>query len=51
MATRRLAGLGCVTTPSEEPGPDIDERNSKTKTAKSRCTPAAPMFPVFLTNH
>lgn len=51
MIRRGLEGQGRAEIPLKRPEAETDERGSKTKTKKSRCTPAAPVFPVFLTNH
>lgn len=51
LIRRRLDGQGRAEIPKKCPEAETDERGSKTKTKKSKCTPAAPMFPVFLTNH
>lgn len=51
MIRRRLEGQGRAEIPLKRPEAETDEKGSKTKTKKSRCTPAAPVFPVFLTNH
>ena len=47
----RLERLGGAEIPLKRPETETDEGGSKTKTKKSKCTPAAPMFPVFRTNH
>lgn len=42
-----FAGLGCLATPSKQPGPDTDERNSKNKNRKVKMHTSNPNVSCF----